>query len=68
MANRKRHGRRIVSEICRSEWWYGWRDDEDALDRALNGDAALKGLGRQPLLDPDADPDQNPGADQLQKA
>jgi adenylate cyclase len=25
----------LLAEICRSEWWYGWRDDEDALDRAL---------------------------------
>ena len=25
----------LLAEICRSEWWYGWRDDEAALDRAL---------------------------------
>jgi TolB-like protein len=25
----------LLAEIYRSEWWYGWRDDEDALDRAL---------------------------------
>jgi adenylate cyclase len=25
----------LLAEICRSEWWYGWRDDENALDRAL---------------------------------
>ena len=25
----------LFAEICRSEWWYGWRDEEDALDRAL---------------------------------
>jgi adenylate cyclase len=26
----------LLAEIYRSEWWYGWRDDKDALDRALN--------------------------------
>jgi adenylate cyclase len=25
----------LLADICRSEWWYGWRDDETALDRAL---------------------------------
>ena len=25
----------LLADIYRSEWWYGWRDDEDALDRAL---------------------------------
>jgi adenylate cyclase len=25
----------LLAENCRSEWWFGWRDDEDALDRAL---------------------------------
>jgi adenylate cyclase len=25
----------LLAEICRSEWYFGWRDDEDALDRAL---------------------------------
>jgi adenylate cyclase len=25
----------LLAEIWRSEWWYGWRDEEDALDRAL---------------------------------
>ena len=32
----------LLAEICRSEWWYGWRDDEDALDRAL--ELARKGV------------------------
>ncbi|HEX5796534.1 MAG TPA: adenylate/guanylate cyclase domain-containing protein, partial [Geminicoccaceae bacterium] len=32
----------LLAEICRSEWWYGWRDDERALDRAL--ELALKGV------------------------
>jgi adenylate cyclase len=25
----------LLAEICRSEWFFGWRDDEDALDRGL---------------------------------
>ena len=25
----------LLADICRNEWWYGWRDDEAALDRAL---------------------------------
>jgi TolB-like protein/Tfp pilus assembly protein PilF len=25
----------LLAEICRSEWWYGWSDDEHALDHAL---------------------------------
>jgi TolB-like protein/Tfp pilus assembly protein PilF len=25
----------LLAEICRSEWWYGWRDDEAALDQAV---------------------------------
>ena len=33
----------LLAEICRSEWWYGWRDDEGALDRAL--ELAQKGRG-----------------------
>jgi TolB-like protein/thioredoxin-like negative regulator of GroEL len=32
----------LLAEICRSEWWYGWREDERALDRAL--ELALKGV------------------------
>ena len=32
----------LLAEICRSEWWYGWRDDEQALDRAL--ELARKGV------------------------
>jgi adenylate cyclase len=26
----------LLADIYRSEWWYGWRDDEHALDRALD--------------------------------
>jgi adenylate cyclase len=25
----------LLAEICRSEWYFGWRDDEDALEQAL---------------------------------
>jgi adenylate cyclase len=25
----------LLADIYRSEWWFGWRDDEGALDRAL---------------------------------
>jgi TolB-like protein len=32
----------LLAEIYRSEWWYGWRGDEDALDRAL--DLARRGV------------------------
>jgi adenylate cyclase len=32
----------LLAEICRSEWWYGWRDDEAALDHAL--ELAQKGV------------------------
>ena len=32
----------LLAEICRSEWMYGWRDDDDALDRAL--ELARKGV------------------------
>jgi adenylate cyclase len=32
----------LLAEICRSEWWYGWRDDEAALDHAL--ELARKGV------------------------
>jgi adenylate cyclase len=32
----------LLAEICRSEWWYGWQDGEDALDRAL--ELAQKGV------------------------
>ena len=32
----------LLAEICRSEWWYRWRDDEHALDRAL--ELARKGV------------------------
>jgi TolB-like protein/Tfp pilus assembly protein PilF len=32
----------LLADIYRSEWWYGWRDDEHALDRAL--ELAQKGV------------------------
>jgi adenylate cyclase len=32
----------LLADIYRSEWWYGWRDDEAALDRAL--ELAQKGV------------------------
>jgi adenylate cyclase len=32
----------LLAEICRSEWWYGWRDDDAALDHALQ--LAQKGV------------------------
>jgi adenylate cyclase len=32
----------LLAEICRSEWMYGWCDDDDALDRAL--DLARRGV------------------------
>jgi adenylate cyclase len=32
----------LLAEIYRSEWWYGWRDEEGALDRAL--ELARKGV------------------------
>ena len=32
----------LLAEIYRSEWWFGWRDEEHALDRAL--ELARKGV------------------------
>ena len=40
----------LLAEIYRSEWWFGWREEEHALDRAL--ELARKGVALDDSLPP----------------